>query len=45
MVWEFESQPRGVSNRDEFRLRIKEIRNEFENDRDDILDLNEGDDW
>ena len=30
-------------NREEFRLRIKEIRNEFENDREDILDSNEGD--
>ena len=30
-------------NREEFRLRIKEIRNEFENDREDILDSNDGD--
>ena len=32
-------------NREEFRLRIKEIRNEFENDREDILDSNDGDEW
>jgi len=31
------------ANREEFRLRIKDIRNEFENDREDILDSNEGD--
>ena len=30
-------------NREEFCLRIKEIRNEFKNDREDILDSNEGD--
>ena len=29
-------------NREEFRLRIKKIRNEFENDREDNLDSNEG---